>query len=51
MYQEYPVSLVKLSFIFIQVKIIQVLDLHKWHPLKKKALNWVRVRNMGLLFI
>ena len=34
MCQEYPVSLVKLSFFFIQVKIIQVLVFDNWHPLK-----------------
>ena len=32
MFQEYPVFLVKLSFFFIQVKIIQVLDFDNWHP-------------------
>ena len=31
--QEHPDSLVKLSFFFIQVKIIQVLDFDNWHPL------------------
>ena len=35
MFQEYPVSLVKLSFFFIQVKIIQVLDFDNWHPLNR----------------
>ena len=35
MFQGYPVSLVKLSFFFIQVKIIQVLDFDNWHPLKR----------------
>ena len=34
MCQEYPVSLEKLSFFFIQVKIIQVLVFDNWHPLK-----------------
>ena len=33
MCQEYPVSLVKLSYFFIQVKIIQVLVFDNWHPL------------------
>ena len=28
-----PVSLVKMSFLFIQVKIIQALDFDNWHPL------------------
>ena len=32
--QECPVSLEKLSFFFIQVKIIQVLVFDNWHPLK-----------------
>ena len=35
MFQEYPVSLVKLSFFFIQVKIIQVLDFDIGIPLIK----------------
>ena len=35
-FQEYPVSLEKLSFFCIQVKIIQVLDFDNWHPLKGK---------------
>ena len=34
MCQECPVSLEKLSFFFIQVKIIQVLVFDNWHPLK-----------------
>ena len=34
MCQEYSVSFVKLSFFFIQVKIIQVLDFDNWHLLK-----------------
>ena len=34
MFQEYPGSMVKLYFFFIQVKIIQVLDFDNWHPLK-----------------
>ena len=29
-----PVNLEKLSFSFLQVKIIQVLDFDNWHPLK-----------------
>ena len=36
MCQEYPVSFVKLSFYFIQVKIIQIIqvfDFDNWHPL------------------
>ena len=33
-FQEYPVSLVKVSFLFIQVKLIQVLDFDNLHPLK-----------------
>ena len=33
MCQECPVSLEKLSFFFIQVKIIQVLVFDNWHPL------------------
>ena len=33
MFQEHPVFLVKLSFFFMQVKIIQVLDFDNWHPL------------------
>ena len=34
-FQEYPVSFVKLSFFFTQVKIKrQVLDFDNWHPLK-----------------
>ena len=36
MCQECPVSLEKLSFFFIQVKIIQVLVFDNWHPLKDK---------------
>ena len=36
MCQECPVSLEKLSFFFIQVKIIQVLVFDNWHPLKPK---------------
>ena len=36
MCQECPVSLEKLSFFFIQVKIIQVLDFDNWHPLNIK---------------
>ena len=39
MFQEYPVSLEKLSFFFIQVKIIQVLVFDNWHPLKAKNKN------------
>ena len=35
MCQECPVSLEKLSFFFIQVKIIQVLVFDIWHPLKR----------------
>ena len=34
MFQEYLVSLEKLSLFFIQVKIIQVLVFDNWHPLK-----------------
>ena len=34
MCQECPVFLEKLSFFFIQVKIIQVLVFDSWHPLK-----------------
>ena len=34
MCQECPVSLEKLSFFFILVKIIQVLVFDNWHPLK-----------------
>ena len=37
MCQECPVSLEKLSFFFIQVKIIQVLVFDNWHPLKTKS--------------
>ena len=33
-FQEYPVSLVKLSFSVIQVTNIQVLDFDNWQPLK-----------------
>ena len=33
MCQECPVSLEKLSFFYIQVKIIQVLVFDNWHPL------------------
>ena len=43
MYQEYPVSLVKLSFIFIQVKIIQVLDFDNWRPLNALEPNFCAV--------
>ena len=43
MYQEYPVSLVKLSFFFIKVKIIQVLDFDNWHPL-----NMTITRNLSI---
>ena len=35
MCQECPVSLEKLSFFFIQVKIIQVLVFDNWHPLNQ----------------
>ena len=37
MFQKHPDSLVKLSFFFIQVKIIQVLDFDNWHPLKSRS--------------
>ena len=33
MFQEYPVSLEKLSFFLYTGKIIQVLDFNNWHPL------------------
>ena len=46
MYQEYPVPLVKLSFFFIQVKIIQVLDFDNWHPL-----NLIRREHIRMLLI
>ena len=39
MFQEYPVSLEKLSFFFIQVKIIQVLVFDNWHPLNQGILS------------
>ena len=42
MFQEHPVSLVKLSFFFILVKLIQVLDFDNWHPLNKAV--WVKLR-------
>ena len=37
MCQECTVSLEKLSFFFIQVKIIQVLVFDNWHPLKARV--------------
>ena len=36
MFQEYPVSLVKLSLFYIKGKIIQVLDFDNWHPLNQR---------------
>ena len=36
MCQECPVSLEKMSFFFIQVKIIQVLVFDNWHPLNRR---------------
>ena len=39
MCQECPDSLEKLSFFFIQVKIIQVLVFDNWHPLNAKFQN------------
>ena len=42
MCQECPVSLEKLSFFFIQVKIIQVLVFDNWHPLKQASMvQWL----------
>ena len=46
MYQEYPVSLVKLSFFFIKVKIIQVLDFDNWHPLNMTITSNLSIRVM-----
>ena len=43
MCQENPVSLVKMSFLFIQVKIIQVLDFDNWHPLNVAKCHSMRV--------
>ena len=40
MFQEYLVSLEKLYFFFIQVKIIQVLVFDNWHPLNV-AVEWL----------
>ena len=39
MCQECPVSLEKLSFFFIQVKIIQVLVFDNWHPLNERKIK------------
>ena len=45
MFQEYLVSSVKLLFFFIQVKIIQVLDFDKWHPLNDYPMSESELRN------
>ena len=39
MFQEHPVSLVKMSFSSIQVKLMQVLDFDNWHPLNESLTN------------
>ena len=48
MCQECPVSLEKLSFFFIQVKIIQVLVFDNWHPLKGKCLSLTEKHRQNL---
>ena len=50
MCQEYPVSLVKLSFFFIQVKNIQVLDFDNWHPLMLLSLSFLKITTQASNF-